>query len=266
MSFLNLENKTFLITGVANKKSVAYFTAKTLADNGADLIFTVQNEAIQKKVEELFPNKKVFILDVTSETEIENFGQKLFNQKILLHGFLHSIAFANYSEGIKPFHETKLRDYLEASTISCFSLVEMAKHIKPVLDTNASVVTISISNTRATNYGFMGPIKASLDSSVAFLAKSFSNDSEIRFNAVASGPLKTSASAGIPGYIDNYIFAEQLTLRHRALHTQEVANSAVFLLSSVSSGINASCMLVDAGMSANYFDEKVVSKFSQNND
>lgn len=266
MSFLNVENKTFLITGVANKKSVAYFSAKTLLENGADLIFTVQNESIKIKVQELFPDKKIYILNVANENDVANFGQELIKKNIKLHGFLHSIAFANYSEGMKPFHETKLRDYIEASTISCFSLVEIAKSIKPVMDANASVVTISISNTRATNYGYMGPIKASLDSTVAFLAKSFSIDSEVRFNAVASGPLKTSASAGIPGYIENYLFAEQLTLRHRALHTQEVANSVVFLLSNASSGINATCMLVDAGMSANYFDEKVVLKFSQNND
>jgi len=266
MNFLNLENKTFLITGVANKKSVAYFSAKTLLDNGADLIFTVQNETIQKKVQELFPSKIIYILDASNENEIVDFGKKLLKENIKLHGFLHSIAFANYSEGMKPFHETKLRDYLEATTISCFSLVEIAKNIKQVLDTNASVVTISISNTRATNYGYMGPIKASLDAAVAFLAKSFASDSEVRFNAIASGPLKTSASAGIPGYIENYLFAEQLTLRHRALHTQEVANSVVFLLSPASSGINATSMLVDAGMSANYFDEKVVSKFSQNKD
>jgi enoyl-[acyl-carrier protein] reductase I len=265
MSFLQLENKTFLITGVANKKSVAYFSAKTLAENGADLIFTVQNEMIKTKVKELFPGKKVFILDVSNEDQIVQLGKELLESNIKLNGFLHSMAFANYSEGIRPFHETKLQDYIQASTISCFSLVAIAKSIKAILDTNASVVTISISNTRATNYGYMGPIKAALDSTVAFLAKSFSSDSEVRFNAVASGPLKTSASAGIPGYIDNYLFAEQLTLRHRALATQEVANSVVFLLSNASSGINASCMLVDAGMSANYFDEKVVLKFSQNN-
>lgn len=265
MSFLNLENKTFLITGVANKKSVAYFTAKTLQENGADLIFTVQNEEIKEKVEKLFPGKKIYLLNVEISSEIEAFGLKLESEKILLNGFLHSIAFANYSEGIKPFHETKLEDYLQASNISCFSLIALSSAIKKVLDTNASVVTISISSTKATNYGFMGPIKASLDAAVLFLAKSFSSDSKVRFNAVCSGPLKTSASAGIPGYINNYLYAEQLTMRHTALETQEVANSVVFLLSPASSGINASGMIVDAGMSSNYFDEKVVQAFADNN-
>lgn len=262
MSFLNLENKKFLITGVSNKKSVAYLTAKVLIENGADLIFTVQNNEIKERVEKLFPLKKVYLLDVSNEEAILEFGRSIKNEGVSLHGFLHSIAFANYSEGMKPFHETKLRDFLEANTISCFSLVTLSQALKDVLETDASVVTISISSTRATNYGYMGPIKAALDSVVAFLAKSFSHHSSVRFNAVCSGPLKTSASAGIPGYIDNYLYAEQLTLRHKALDTSEVANSIVFLLSSASSGINASNMLVDAGMSANYFDEKVVAAYS----
>lgn len=263
MGFLKLENKTFLITGVANKKSVAYFSAKTLEENGADLIFTVQNTDAKDKVEKLFPGKKVFILDVENTESISDLGKKLKDDQVTLHGFLHSIAFANYSEGMKPFHETRLVDYLQASNISCFSLVTIANAIKPVLAPDASVVTISISSTRATNYGYMGPIKASLDATVAYLAKSFSSDTKVRFNAVCSGPLKTSASAGIPGYIDNYLYAEQLTMRHTALETQEVANSVAFLLSPVSSGINASNMLVDAGMSANYFDEKVVEAYSK---
>lgn len=263
MSFLNLENKTFLITGVANKKSVAYFSAKTLQENGADLIFTVQNQEIKEKVAKLFPLEKIYILDVESSDSVSALGNQLAVENVRLHGFLHSIAFANYSEGIKPFHETKLEDYLQASNISCFSLVALSNSLKQVMEPDASVVTISISSTKATNYGYMGPIKASLDAAVLFLAKSFSKDTKIRFNAVCSGPLKTSASAGIPGYIDNYLYAEQLTMRHQALETQEVANSVVFLLSPASSGINASGLVVDAGMSSNYFDESVVAAFAK---
>ena len=239
MSFLNLENKTFLITGVANKKSVAFFSAKALLENGADVLFTVQSAETKEKVEKLFPGKKVYVLDVKSEESIKKFGEQITSEGVRLSGFLHSIAFANYSEGMRPFHETKLQDYLEANTISSFSLISLSNAIKDVLETNASVVTISISNTRATNYGYMGPIKASLDASVAFLAKSISGHSSVRFNAVCSGPLKTSASAGIPGYIENYLYAEQLTMRRLALETSEVANTVVFLLSPCSSGINA---------------------------
>ena len=110
------------------------------------------------------------------------------------------------------------------------------------------------------NYGFMAPIKAALDSSLAFLAKSFSGFSEVRFNAVAPGLLKTSASAGIPGYVDSYLFAEQVIPRRRAVQTDEVAHAAAFLLSPRSSGIQAQSIVIDAGMSLNYFDREIVKK------
>ena len=123
-------------------------------------------------------------------------------------------------------------------------------------------MTMSISTTRmaSENYGFMAPIKAALDSSLAFLTKSFSQFSKVRFNAVGAGLLKTSASAGIPGYVDSYLFAEKVIPRGEALKTQEAADTAVFLLSPRSSGIVAQTLVVDAAMSINYFDDKVISK------
>ena len=138
--------------------------------------------------------------------------------------------------------------------------MEVARAFKPLLAKNASVVTIGISSLVVTpdNYGYMGPIKAALDSAARFLAKSFSADSEVRFNVVGSGPLKTSASAGIPGYIESYLYAEKLTFRKRNLSTQEVADAALFLLSERSSGINGTTLVVDAGLGANYFDQEVI--------
>ncbi|MBQ5789470.1 MAG: SDR family oxidoreductase, partial [Thermoguttaceae bacterium] len=108
------------------------------------------------------------------------------------------------------------------------------------------------------NYGYMAPIKAALDSSLAFLTKSFSSFSQIRFNAVAPSLLKTSASAGIPGYLDSYLFAEQAIPRKDAVQTDEAAAAAVFLLSPRSSGIAAQKIVVDAGMSTNYFDKAII--------
>ncbi len=264
MSFLGLTDKTFLITGVANRKSVAYFSAKTLIDNGADAIFTVQSIEHKDKVQKLFPDKKIYILDVEEVDSVKALGKNLEKDGVKLDGLLHSIAFANFSEGIKPFHETPLHDYLQAVNISCFSLTTLSNALKNTFNEEASVVTISISDTRATSYGYMGPIKASLDASVAYLAKSFSSFSRVRFNAVCSGPLKTSASAGIPGYVNNYLFAEKLTLRKEALKTAEVADTVAFLLSPRSSGINATGIKIDAGMSCNHFDETIVNTVSEN--
>jgi enoyl-[acyl-carrier protein] reductase I len=158
-----------------------------------------------------------------------------------------------------PFHETLRADFLQATAISAFSLVELARALKPHLRRDASVVAIGISSqVTAANYGYMSPIKAALESASRFLAKSFSTDTEVRFNTVNAGPLKTSASAGIPGYLENYLFAEKLTFRRRAVTTQEVADTAVWLLSPRSSGINAQGIVVNAGMDWNYFDEAVV--------
>ena len=261
MSFLNVENKNFFITGVSNRKSVAYHTAKVLEDNGANLFFSVQSEEHKNRVAKLFPDSPIYILDVENVEDIEGLDQFFKQREVMLDGFLHSIAFANLMNP-KPFHETSLADFNQAMQISSFSLVQLSNALKDVLKPEASVVTISISDTKATSYGYMGPVKAMLDTTTAYLAKSFSSFSRVRFNAVCSGPLKTSASAGIPGYIDNYIFAEQLTMRKDALKTNEVANTVSFLLSPSSSGINATGVLVDCGMRANHFDEAVVKSFN----
>ena len=260
MNFLNFENKNILVTGVANKKSVAWFIAKTLEEEGANVIYSVRSEDRKKSLEILLRDKTVFVCDVEKEEEIERLKIQVAEQHIVLHGLVHSIAFANYSEGMKPFHETPKKDFLQSIDISCYSLIHLANTFKDLFDQQASVVTVSISTTRmaAENYGYMAPAKAALDSALCFLAKSFSAFSKVRFNSINPGLLKTSASAGIPGYIDSYLHAEKATLRKKALTTQEAANAAVFLLSERSSGINAQGLVLDAGMSTNYFDQGLI--------
>ncbi|MCD8349481.1 MAG: SDR family oxidoreductase [Planctomycetaceae bacterium] len=260
MSFLQLEDKAFLVVGVANKKSVAYHVAKGLQDEGAIPVLAVKDEAAVGAVAKLFPGADIFPCDVESEAAIAELAGSVAERHPVLHGMVHSVAFANYSRGMVPFHETAKADFLQAVDISMFSLPMLANAFKDRFDPHASVVTISISHTTmaSESYGYMAPVKAALDSSVAFLAKSFSAFSEVRFNAVNAGLLKTSASAGIPGYLDNYLFAEKATLRKRALATTEVANLVLFLLSSRSSGINAQRHVIDAGMSVNFFDRELV--------
>ncbi len=260
MSFLNLNNKKFLITGINNKKSVAFFVAKTLQDEGANLIISVQNEKQLEFVKEKYPKALTYLCDLQSTEAIQGMANDLKGKNIELNGLLHSVAFARFTA--PEFHNTGFEEYQEAIRISSYSLIELSRELKSLFHQNASVVTISISSLRATSYGYMGPIKAMLSSSVDFLAKSFSQDTQIRFNAVAAGPLKTAASAGIPGYLENYLYSEQLTLRKQGLKTQEVANTACYLLSDRSSGINATSVTVDAGMNVNYFDEKVVEAYT----
>jgi len=259
--FLQLAGKTILVFGVANRKSVGWFVAKALEEQGARVIYSVRSEARKESLETALAGKPVFVCDVEQEGAAENLATEIAAADHgPLHGIVHSIAFANYREGLRPFHETKRADFLQATAVSAFSLVEVARAFKPHLAPTASVVTIGISSLLVTpdNYGYMGPIKAALESSVRFLAKSFSAESAVRFNAVGAGPLKTSASAGIPGYLESYLYAEKLTFRKRNLTTPEVANAVLFLLSERSSGVNGVTLVVDAGLGLNYFDKEII--------
>lgn len=259
--FLQLTGKTFVVLGVANKKSVAWHIAKTLEEQGARVIYSVRSDARRQSLAALLAGKPVFVCDVEQDGAAERLATDIAATGCgPVHGLVHSIAFANYSEGFRPFEETKRADFLQATAVSAFSLIELARAFKPHLARNASIVTIGISSLRVTpdNYGYMGPIKAALESAARFLAKSLAATSEIRVNVVGAGPLKTSASAGIPGYLESYLYAEKMTFRKRALSTQEVADAAVFLLSERSSGLNGTTLTVDAGLGSNYFDQEII--------
>ena len=259
--FLQLSGKTILVFGVANRKSVAWHVAAALEGQGARVVYSVRSDERKKSLAALLAGKPVFVCDVEAEGAVEKLAKEIAAAGLApLHGLVHSIAFANYGEGFKTFHETKRRDFLQAAAVSAFSLVEIARAFKPHLANNASVVTIGISSLQVTpgNYGYMGPIKAALESCARFLAKSFSADSEIRFNVVGAGPLKTSASAGIPGYLESFLYAEKMTFRKRALATAEVADAVLFLLSERAGGINGSTLVVDAGLGSNYFDQEII--------
>ena len=260
MDFLQLSGRNVLVIGVANRKSVAYHSARVLIEAGANVLFSVRSEERRETVLKLFPDATVFVCDYEHQSQIDQLRDDVGTTVDTLHGILHSIAFADYSEGWKPFHESPKEAFLEAVDVSAFSLVNLSNALKNLFTPDASVVTISISTTTmaAENYGFMAPAKAALDSAVVFLAKSFSAFSNVRFNAVRAGLLKTSSSAGIPGYADSYLHAEKATLRGRGLETREVADTALFLLSPLSSGINAQGLVVDAGMGVNHFDEGIV--------
>jgi enoyl-[acyl-carrier protein] reductase I len=262
MDFLQLDGKSILIFGVANRKSVAWHISRVLTEAGAKCVYVVQNDDVRQNVAKLLGGADVYVCDVQHDDQIARLREQLAQRGEQFHGLVHSIAFADYSDGIKPFHETPKKAFLQAVDISCYSLIAVSNALKELLDPDASVVTISISTTQmaSESYGYMAPIKAALDASLGFLAKSFSRFSRVRFNAVAPGLLKTAASAGIPGYVDAYLYAEQVIPRKEAVRTEEVAQVAAFLLSPRSSGINAQRIVVDAGMSINYFDRDLIER------
>lgn len=266
MDFLGLQDKRIVIFGVANKKSVAYAIGKTLEGVGAKVDYVVRSEKRKEELSKLLAGRRILTCDVEKEGEIARVAEQLAEDSQPIAGVVHSIAFADYSDGMKPFHETTKRQFLQAMDISCYSFIDISNSLKSQLTNDASLVTISISTTKmaSESYGFMAPVKAALDSSLAFLTKSFSRFSHVRFNAVGAGLLKTSASAGIPGYVDAYLFAEKAIPRGEGVTTQEVANTAAFLISPRSSGIQSQTIIVDAAMSTNYFDRDIIQKVSGN--
>lgn len=259
MDFLGISGKTFLVAGLANRKSVAWAVTRVLEEAGATVVFSVRTAERLHGLRKLLGERPAYVCDVGNPAQIEALAAAAGPRHGPFAGLLHSIARARFPDGLQPFHETRREDFLDATGVTAFSLVEFARAFKPHLERTASVVTVGISSmVTAENYGYLSPIKAALEICCRFLAKSFSADSEVRFNCVNAGPLKTNSSAGIPGYLENYLFAEMLTLRKRALETQEVANTAAFLLSPRSSGINGQGLVVNAGMDFNYFDKEVV--------
>jgi len=146
MDFLQLENKNIVIFGLANKKSVAAAIGRVLVRGGAEVIHVVRSEERRSTARRLFPDSPVFTCDVEDEANIiavrDEIAARVGGP---LAGIVHSIAFANYSEGLKPFHQTVKKDFLQAMDISCFSLIAIANHFRELLDRDASVVTISIS-------------------------------------------------------------------------------------------------------------------------
>jgi enoyl-[acyl-carrier protein] reductase I len=263
--YLGLAGRRVLVTGLANKKSVAAHVAGQLEEVGAEPVYVVRTPERREQVASIVGERACHVCDVREQDQIEALAAALAQDGRPLHGLLHSIAFADYSGGWKPFHETDKAAFLEAVDVSAYSLVNLSNALKGLFADDASVVTISISSTSmaAENYGFMAPVKAALDSAVVFLAKSFKSFSGVRFNAVRAGLLKTSSSAGIPGYLDSYLYGEQATLRKRGVRTEEVAATALFLLSPRSSGIDAQGVVVDGGMGVNYFDADIVRRVSR---
>ena len=257
--FLGLAGRNILVTGLSNKRSVAFAIGKALLEAGAHPIYSVRTEERKAEVQKLTGDAPVVVCDVREKDQIQTLAGEL-KAHAPLAGMVHSIAFANYERGMQPFVETDREDFLSAMQVSCFSFVELAQALQPQLAMDASLVTISISSTTmaAENYGYMAPIKAALDSAVVFLASSLAKDSNRRVNAVRAGLLKTRSSAGIPGYAEAYLYGEKATLRGKGVTTKEVADTALFLLSPRSSGINAQGLVVDAGMASGYFQRDLV--------
>ncbi len=148
MDFLDIADKNFLVFGVANKKSVAFSVGEVLSEAKANVIYSVQSGERKESISKILADADIFVCDVERELEIKKLAEDISKKHSRIHGIVHSIAFANYKGGLRPFHETGKRDFLQSVDISCYSLIAIANAFKNLLDEKASVVTVSISTTK----------------------------------------------------------------------------------------------------------------------
>jgi enoyl-[acyl-carrier protein] reductase I len=248
-----LAGKKILITGLISNRSIAYGIASACKREGAELAFTYQGDRIKDRVSGFaaeFDSKLVFPCDVGSDEQIAELFDTLGKQWDGLDGLVHSIAFAP-KEALADDYLTSVtrENFRIAHDISSYSFAALAKAALPMMEGRKSaLVTLSyLGAVRSVpNYNVMGLAKASLESSVYYMAQSL-GPRGIRVNAISAGPIKTLAASGIANFGEKLdVVAKNAPLR-RNVTIEEVGNVAAFLLSDLASGIAGEITYVDAG-------------------
>ena len=248
-----LKNKNILIVGVANKHSIAAGIAESMAENGANIALTYQNERLQGNVEKLGSSWGVdtFIpCDVAEDSQIENTFKELSNKWDGLDAVIHAVGFAPREELDGDFLDVTSREGFNiAHDISSYSFIALAKGAKEMMSgRNGSLLTLSYLGSKMTlpNYNVMGLAKASLEASVRYLAVSAGKDGH-RVNAISAGPVKTLAASAIGDAKFLYKWNEDHSLLKRNVDINDVGNSALYLLSDLAAGVTGEIHYVDAG-------------------
>jgi enoyl-[acyl-carrier protein] reductase I len=249
-----LAGKRLLITGVLNNRSIAYGIARACHREGAELAFSYQGERFKDRITEFaaeFGSDRVFECDVADDAQIERLFAELGQGWDQFDGFVHAIAFAPREAIAGDFLDGFTRENFRiAHEISAYSFPAMAKAALPRLRPGAALLTLSYLGAvrYVPNYNTMGLAKASLESSVRFLAQSLGAKG-IRVNGISAGPIKTLAASGIKDFSKLLTeFAATAPIR-RAITIDDVGNAAAFLLSDLASGVSAEVMYVDGGFS-----------------
>jgi len=247
-----LKNKKIVITGIANKFSIAYGIAKSMSINGAELAFLYQNERLLKKIKPLAEDLGVETLvecDVSSDASIAKAFQAIKSKWGNIDGLVHSIGFAPTDQLEGDFTEVTTREGFQiAHDISSYSFTALAKAALPILNENSALLTLTYlgSIQSLPNYNVMGLAKASLEANTRFLAASLGKKG-VRVNAISAGPIKTLAASGVKNFRSMLSeYAERAPLG-RTVTTEEVGNVATFLCSDLASGITGEITYVDAG-------------------
>jgi enoyl-[acyl-carrier protein] reductase I len=256
MSTPALAGKTGLVVGVANKRSLSWAIAQAAAAEGASLVLTYQGERLEENVRELgatLVDPLILPCDVTNDEQVTALFAGIGERHGGLDFLVHGVAFAEREDLARPFVEVSREGFRKALDVSAYSLIALARGAQPLMESRGggSILTLSYLGSERVfpNYNVMGVAKAALESSVRYLASDL-GPKNIRVNAISAGAIKTLAAAGISGFssiLQSY--RDRAPLR-RTVEASDVADAAVFLLSSAGRGVTGEVLMVDCGFHA----------------
>lgn len=246
-----MNGKKGLIVGVANNKSIAYGIAKVCFEHGAELGFTFLNEQIEKRVRPIaqeFNSNKVYKLDVSNKEDFSKLKEHIEKDFGKLDFVVHSVAYAPKEALDGEFINTTKEAFDIAMSISVYSLIELTQCLLPYLNSGASILTLSYYGAQKyiPHYNIMGVAKAALEATVKYLAADL-GPRGIRINAISAGPIKTLAASGIGDFRFILRWNEANSPLRKNISIEDVGNSAMYLLSHLSSGVTGEIHYVDAG-------------------
>ena len=247
-----LKDKRGVIFGVANKRSIAWATAQALHEAGARLAFAYQGDRLKENVESLtraeMPGSPLFSCDVTKQDEVDAMFEQIGSEFGSLDFLVHSIAFAPREALEGEYMKVERDGFLAALEVSAYSLTQLARAAVPLMTDGGSIVTMTFHGAEKVYQGYnvMGVAKAALESSVRYLAADL-GQRNIRVNAISAGPIQTLAARGVSGLSTMLKHHAERSPLKRNVEVREVANTALFLCSSLSSGITGETIYVDCG-------------------
>jgi len=246
-----MAGKKGLIMGVANDRSIAWGIAKQCAEQGAELAFTYQGEALERRVRPLAESVDSALIlpcDVTDPDSMDATFTTLEETWGELDFVVHAIAWADKSELKGPYYNTSRENFLRAMDISCFSFTDVARRARPLMKNGGSLVTLSYYGAEQVmpHYNVMGVAKAALEASVRYLAADLGREN-IRVNAISAGPIKTLAASGIGDFRLILKWNELNAPLHKNVTIDEVGKSGLYLCSDLSAGVTGEIHHVDAG-------------------
>ncbi|MFA7638891.1 MAG: enoyl-ACP reductase FabI [Parvibaculum sp.] len=246
-----MKGKRGLVMGVANNRSIAWGIAKACAEHGAELAFTYQGEALQKRVvplAESVGSTLVMPCDVMDAASMDAVFERLTKEWGKLDFLVHAIAYSDKSELDGRYVDTTLDNFTASMAISCYSLAALCQRAEKLMTDGGSVVTLTYYGSEKVipHYNVMGVAKAALEASVRYLAVDLGRNN-IRVNAVSAGPIKTLAASGIGDFRYILKWNELNSPLKRTVSIEEVGNTALYLLSDLGSGVTGEVHHVDAG-------------------